>query len=88
MTNPKMEKAKNDIIKAKRMITEYQRKLRNLERHIIDLENEEIIALYRKENLNDDDFSKLAALLRSQRENESADETAVEKKEEKTNALY
>ena len=64
MTNPKIERVKEDIIKTKAKISEYTGKLRELERYKIDLENLDIIALYRKENFNEDEF---AALLRSQR---------------------
>ena len=64
MTNPKIEKVNSDIAKTKAKIAEYTAKLRALERHKISLENEEIVALYRRENFNDDEFT---ALLRSQR---------------------
>lgn len=65
MTNPKIERVKEDIVKTKAKISEYTAKLRELERYKIDLENLDIIALYRKENFNEDEF---AALLRSQRD--------------------
>ena len=68
MTNPKIERAKEDIVKTKAKISEYTSKLRELERYKVDLENLEIIALYRKENFNEDEF---AALLRSQRNAET-----------------
>ena len=73
MTNPKIERVKEDIAKTKAKISEYTAKLRDLERHKTDLENLEIIALYRKENFNEDEFS---ALLRSQRNDEVSGQAA------------
>ena len=64
MTNPKIEKVKSDIVRTKTAIAEYQKKLRDLERQKTELENLEIIAIYRKENFSEDEF---AELLRSQR---------------------
>ena len=64
MTNPKIEKVNADIARTKARITEFTKKLRNLEQQKISLENEEIVALYRREKFSEDEF---AALLRSQR---------------------
>jgi len=64
MTNPKIEKVESAIARTKGIIADYQRKLRDLERQKTELENFEIIALYRREKFNQDEFS---ALLRSQR---------------------
>ena len=64
MTNPRIEKVNSDIAKTKAKIAEYTVKLRALERQKINLENEEIVALYRRENFNDDEFT---ALLRSRK---------------------
>jgi len=62
MTNPKIEKVKANIAKTKAIIADYQVKLKDLERQKIQLENDEIVALFRRENLNEDEF---AAILRS-----------------------
>jgi hypothetical protein len=75
MTNPKIEKVNTDIAKAKTKIAEYTARLRSLERHKTSLENEEIIAIYRREKFNDDEFS---ALLRSQRKSDSAAPDSIE----------
>ena len=64
MTNPKIEKVKAGIAKTQATIAEHQAKLKKLEAQKIELENAEIVAMYRRENLTEDDF---AALLRSQR---------------------
>ena len=82
MINPKIEKVKADIVKTKAIIAEYQKKLRDLERQKTDLENLEIIALYRRENFGEDDFSALAALLRSQRDEGTKNTPLQEIKEE------
>jgi len=59
MTNPKIEKVKESIEKTKTTIANYQAKLRDLERQKIQLENEEIVALFRREKLNEDEFAEL-----------------------------
>ena len=64
MTNPKIEKVKANITKIKATIENNQAKLKELEQEKIQLENDEIIALFRREKLNEDEF---AELLRSQR---------------------
>jgi DNA-binding transcriptional regulator YiaG len=71
----KIEKINADIAKAKARIedftakaSELTAKLRELEKMKINVENEEIIALFRREKLSEDEF---AALLRTQRKNET-----------------
>ena len=64
MTNPKIEKVANAIAKTKNIIADNQNKLRELERQKIKLENDEVVALFRREKLNEDEF---AALLRTGR---------------------
>jgi len=64
MTNPKIEKVATAIAKTKSIITDNQNKLRELERQKIKLENDEVVALFRREKLNEDEF---AALLRTGR---------------------
>jgi len=70
MTNPKIEKVKANIAKTKATIENYQAKLRELEKLKIQLENDEVVALFRREKFNEDEF---AALLRSQRKDDCAD---------------
>jgi hemerythrin-like domain-containing protein len=64
MTNSKIEKTKKEIVQAKAKIAEYQDKLRDLERQKIDLENLEIIAMYRKEKFSEEEFAALLSLQR------------------------
>ena len=61
----RIERVTADIGKTKARIAEFQAKLRAQEQQKIDLENEDIIALYRKEKLTEDD---LIALIRSKRD--------------------
>jgi predicted transposase YdaD len=77
MTNPKIEKLNEAINKTKALIAESQTKLREMEQQKTELENLEIIALYRRENLSQDEFT---ALLRSQRKTKNA-ETSAEQEE-------
>ena len=71
MINPKIEKVKANIIKTKEIIENYQFKLKELEKQKIQLENEEIVALFRREKLNEDEF---ATLLRSRHQTQASDE--------------
>lgn len=59
MTNPKIEKVKASIVKTKGIIADYQAKLRELERQKIQLENDEIVAMFRREKLDEDEFKEL-----------------------------
>ena len=59
MTNPKIDRVKISITKTKATIADYQAKLRELERQKIQLENDEIVALFRREKLNEDEFAEL-----------------------------
>ena len=77
MGNPRIEKASADIARTKAKIAEYTAKateltakLRELEKQKINIENEEIIALFRREKLNEDEF---AALLRMQKKDGNTD---------------
>ena len=63
--NAKIERVIRDIDKTKERIAQQQAKLRSLEKQKIDLENEEIVAMFRREKFSEDEF---VALLRTQRE--------------------
>ena len=77
MTNPRIEKVKLDIGKTKTKISEYQSKLRVLERQKIDLENEEIIARVRSEKISDAELATLMASLRREEPDAVSGESAV-----------
>jgi len=62
--NPKIIKVNTAIEKTKEQITELNAKLRDLEKQKTQLENDEIVAMFRREKLNEDEF---AALLQSGR---------------------
>jgi hypothetical protein len=57
MTNPKIEKINASIEKIKANISREQSKLRELERRRTALEDAEIVARFRKENLTEDDLN-------------------------------
>jgi hypothetical protein len=67
VTNPKIEKVREQIAKTKDIIADYQAKLRELEKQKTDLENLAVIAMFRKEKLDEDEFS---ALLHSMKKDE------------------
>jgi len=64
MDNPRIARKKADIARAEEKIAELRDKLREQKLELTALENDEIIAMYRKENFSEDEFF---ALLRSQR---------------------
>mgnify|MGYP000937121290 CR=1 FL=1 len=55
--NQKIQKAINDIAKTKTKITELQAKLRDLEAQRIDMENTEIVGLFRSANVAPQDLA-------------------------------
>jgi hypothetical protein len=57
MTNPKIEKAKEEIAKKKKVILTQQMKLRELERQFVNLENAEIVARFREGMMTEDDLA-------------------------------
>ena len=62
MTNPKIEKVNKAIDKEKKAIAEHTANLRELERQRTELENAEIVAMFRREKLTDSDFAELLRL--------------------------
>lgn len=73
--NPKIEKINGEIEKTKEKMGTLQAHLRELERKKTEIENADIVAIFRKEKLSEDD---LAALVR-QMSSRSAPEKAAEK---------
>lgn len=67
--NAKIERINKDIDKTKGKIAVLQNRLRDQEKQKTHLENAEIVALFRRENLSEDEF---AALLRAPRLGEKA----------------
>ena len=83
MTNPKIEKVNANIVKTKAIIANYQAKLREFERQKIQLENDEIVALFRREKLNEDEFAKLLrSNTKGSRARDDTQTTLAEGKEE------
>jgi hypothetical protein len=64
MTNPKIKRVKEQIAKTKDVIEVYQTKLRELEKQKTDLENLAVIAMFRKEKLDENEFSQLLHSMR------------------------
>jgi hypothetical protein len=65
ITNKKIERKKADIAKTETLLAEVKARLREQRQELTDLENEEIVALFRKEVITEDDF---AALIRERKE--------------------
>ena len=64
MTNPKIERVKEQIAKTKEIIADYQAKLRDLEKQKTEFENLAVIAMFRKEKLDENEFSQLLHSMR------------------------
>ena len=76
MTNPKIDKVNTQIAGTKAKISEYQAKLRELEREKTRLENEQFINIIRSEKISDAELTALMLSLRNK--DEPADDTAQE----------
>jgi len=84
ITNPKIEKKKLDIAKTEETITELKNKLQRQKQELTALENEEIVALYRSEVLNED----ILAVLRQQSQHKTESGGEPQTKGEKHNAFF
>lgn len=62
--NPKIKKVEQEIDKIKDKISTYQARLRELEKQKTDLENADIVALFRGENLSEGEFAAFVQSLR------------------------
>jgi hypothetical protein len=65
MDNPKIKKLKTEIITTKKKIADLNAKLRDMERKMTVLENEEIVAAFRSEKISDAELSKLLLSIRN-----------------------
>jgi len=82
ITNPKIERKKSDITKTETKLADVKAKLREQRHELIDLENEEIVAMFRKEVITEDDFS---ALMKARREAEAENDDDIPKERISTN---
>ena len=74
LSNPKIDRARAGIAKTEERIKELRDKLRDQRQELTQLENEEIVALYRKERYNEDEY---AALLQAQHNPDDTEEQPV-----------
>lgn len=61
--NPKIQKVTEEIEKTKIKIAEVQARLRELERQKTELENAEIVAIFRKEKMTEDEFARFVSAM-------------------------
>ena len=59
--NPRIQKVMGEIEKTKTKIAEFQARLRELERQKTELENAEIVAIFRKEKMTEDEFARFVS---------------------------
>ena len=62
--NPRIEKISSEIEKLKKKVTEYQSRLRDLERQKTELENADIIAMVRDIDIPPNQFAEFARLFK------------------------
>ena len=74
MNNPKIVKLKSEIGSTKKKIADLNSKLREMERKMTILENEEIVAAFRSEKISD---AELTALMQSIRNKAPVKKPAV-----------
>jgi septal ring factor EnvC (AmiA/AmiB activator) len=65
MDNPKRTKLNNEISNTKKKIADLNAKLREMERKMTVLENEEIVSAFRSEKISDAELSKLLLSIRN-----------------------
>ena len=80
--NPKIIKVNSAMEKTKEQIAELQTRLKDLEKQKIQLENDEIIAMFRREKLNEDDFAALLQTRRKTPQRVMSHETPQNRKED------
>jgi len=61
--NPKIQKVMEEIEKTKTKIAEFQARLRELERQKTELENAEIVAIFRKEKMTEEQFAQFISAM-------------------------
>jgi septal ring factor EnvC (AmiA/AmiB activator) len=64
MDNPKIAKLKKEISNTKKKIADLTAKLREMERKVTILENEEIVTAFRSEKISDAELSELMLSIR------------------------
>ncbi|MDR1705662.1 MAG: DUF4315 family protein [Clostridiales bacterium] len=75
VTNPKIEKKKADIARTETRLLDVKARLREQKQDLVDLENEEIVAMFRKEVITEDDLKSLMrSRLDAEAEYDSPDE--------------
>ena len=83
--NPRIQKLADEIDKLKRKITEYQNRLRDLEKQKLELENNDIVALVRDVGIPPEQFAEFARIFKERQGCAVPDlpvEKTVTKKEE------
>ena len=84
MTDPKIEKVNKAIDKTKAIIQDYQKKLRDLEREKIRLENQRIVALVRGEKISDAELNALMQSLRKEEPTPAEESAEIKSRLEET----
>jgi len=84
VTNEKIEKKKDEIARAEAKLTDIKDRLREKKHELITLENEEIVAMFRRKVITEDD---LAALMRLRQEDDAYDDGFTEKGKEGYDAI-
>jgi hypothetical protein len=79
-----MEEFDSGIEKLKNIIADSQRKLRELEQKKVKYKDDKVAAMFRNEDLSEDDFAAINELLRLRREKENNITPLNEIKEEET----
>ncbi|GHV13499.1 hypothetical protein FACS1894219_08390 [Clostridia bacterium] len=93
ITNPRIEKVKDEIIKTKEKLSHYQSKLREQERLVVDLENLKIVSMFRSndERYNEEIFALLRERQNAQNDMVEVVETPIPQvkiKEDKLNDIF
>ena len=82
--NPRIQKITDEMDKLKRKITEYQARLRELERQKTEIENADIIAMVRGVDIPPEQFAEFARMFKERQGVAVPDLPAEETKETET----
>ena len=86
ITNPKIERKKADIARTENKLVAVQARLRQQKEELVKLEDEEIVAKFRNERMNEDDYAVLLHPRRATSENADAPDERVDASDTNSNS--
>ena len=79
--NPKIEKLENEIVKTREKLVEMQERLKNLERQKTEMENSEIVALFRSLDMTPSELAAFIKEMQPEKKNKHQTKASTDKEE-------